>query len=100
MNPRRAFVGWFTLVALYTVVTRSDRVAGLLGLTSAGLRRISDPSVPLIPDVAGSSSSKATTPTWGSTTDIYGTNGGSYVGSTFVPNPAPTDPRGGPKDKK
>lgn len=102
MNPRRVFVGWFGLVALYTVVTRSDKVAGLLGLTTSGLRRISDPAVPLIPDVAGAGDS--TTPAAAgfnnTSSAIYGSSGGSYVGSTFVPNPAPTDPRGGPKDSK
>lgn len=102
MNPRRVFVTWFGLIVLYTAVSSSEKVAGLLGLTTAATRRLSDPSVPLVPDLSGATSS---TSTGGGTFNnsssaIYGQNGGAYLGGTFVPNPAPTDPRGGPKDSK
>lgn len=104
MNPRRVFVLWFGLIVLYTATTRSDKVAGLLGLSSAALRRISDPTVPLVPDLAGGTTSSTYSPAAAgynnSSSAIYGSAGGQYVGSTFVPNPQPTDPRGGPKDSK
>jgi hypothetical protein len=96
------FVGWFSLIVLYTAVTSSEKVAGLLGLTTKGLKRISDPSVPLIPDVAGIEDSGSSSATYrdNSSAAVYGQYGGQYIGGTFVPNPAPTDPRGGPKDSK
>ena len=50
MNGRRVITGWFALIVAYTALTQSDKIAGLLGTTTAATRRLSDPSVPLIPD--------------------------------------------------
>ena len=94
---------------LYTAVTRSDKVAGLLGLTTDITRRLSDPDVPLIRnrsgaqlDAGGGRDNTASTVygssggqyiggtfvpyTGNSSAGVYGSSGGSYVGSTFVPN--------------
>lgn len=83
MNPRRVFVGWFGLIVLYTTVTRSDKVAGLLGLTTEATRRLSDPNVPLIKNRSGAQLDGAGRDN--SSTTVYGTQGGQYIGGTFVP---------------
>ena len=52
MNFNRVVVGWFTLIVLYTVIqdkTASKVATGLNGVTGV-IRRLSDPTVALIPN--------------------------------------------------
>jgi len=85
VNGRRVVVGWFGLVVLYTALTQSEKIAGLLGTTTAATRRLSDPKVALIKNRAGGTSTASPPAKDNSTAAVYGA-GGSYVGSTFVPS--------------
>ncbi len=55
MNGRTVFGWWFTLVALYAVVNYSSGVSDALGVVGDKIRRIGDPTIPLIPDRSSSS---------------------------------------------
>ena len=85
MNPRRVFVGWFGLIVLYTAVTQSEKIAGLLGLTTDITKRLSDPEVPLIRNRAGAQLDGGAQRD-NSASTVYGSSGGQYIGGTFVPN--------------
>jgi hypothetical protein len=61
MNARTVFGWWFTLVALYAVVTYSSGVADALGVVGDKLRSIGDPTVPLIRDRSGAAATTGTT---------------------------------------
>jgi hypothetical protein len=101
VNPRRVFVGWFGLIVLYTALTQSEKIAGLLGVTTEVTKRLSDPNVPLLRNragaqLAGSSPVRAnsTAPGDGAAGGYGGStlapypvsSGGQYIGSRFVPN--------------
>lgn len=49
MRAGRIVAGWFGLIVLYTVVTRADSAVGVLGYINGFTRRLSDPSMALIP---------------------------------------------------
>ena len=87
MNGRRVFVTWFGLIVLYTAVTRSEKVAGLLGVTTELTRRLSDPNVPLIANRSGAQlgPGSGAGPRSNAAGDVYGQQGGQYIGGTFVP---------------
>lgn len=55
MDTRRVLEGWLVLVVLYTVIQRgaAGRISGVLGGLTSATRRLSDPKVALIPDIAG-----------------------------------------------
>ena len=96
MNVRTVVIGWFGLVVLYTAVTRSDKIAGLLGTTTTVTRRLSDPTVPLIPDHrAGSSTSAPSVSSSGSGTGSYAQNGVVPPSSIFTPGVVSSVPSSG-----
>jgi hypothetical protein len=55
MSPQRVLTGWLALVVTYTLVQTASahRVTGALGMVATGIRRLSDPTVALVPDHSG-----------------------------------------------
>lgn len=92
MNGRQVFATWFGLVVLYTVITRAGQVGGALGGLTTALDKLSDPSVPLIPDRRTSSgATPATTAVAGSSWDVPTTPNTTATAPT-APNYTATAP--------
>lgn len=64
MRASRVVSGWLALVVIYTVVQRgaAGRISGALGGLVGITKRLSDPSVALIPDIAGRSAAPSSPP--------------------------------------